>query len=318
MRTSMLEPMTSDLDRCYLGYDPGGNGSHGVAAIRVRGGAVVDRQLATPRVVTDVLDWFLDPDLAQRFGPAVGIGIDTLTYWHSGESGLRRADSCLRDCFDRALNEAFGRKRHTTSVTALNGLRSSMTINGMFVLRRLRDRNHGLYVTETHPKILHWALFGKPYAAYPGNRPSDPPENAMGARRKEILSKIEKWESAHDDWEEMNPRLATVLCLDSKSRADFSPNSESGALDDARTPASCGVPGNDHEWDALISAWAAYRGHEYVQGGAGWEKNLVDGDLVDDEAKIHLDFPAGCVDYRWPGDEEIADVRERHRALIDK
>lgn len=300
--------MTPDIGRCYLGYDPGGNGKHGVAAICVQADAVVKIELDTVDAASDVLKWFLCQNRIARLGPAVGIGVDTLTYWSGGNSGWRKADIHLRDIYPDVKG----------SVASANSLYGSMGLNGMFVLRRLRDRNQCLYVTETHPKVLHRALFCEPYAAYPGKRPSDPPENAMGTKRKKILSKIEKWRSAHNAWKRMNPRLATVLRLDSKGRADVSTNPESGVSEDAPMAAPSGVPGNDHEWDALISAWAAYRGHQFTQGGVGWEKNLVDCDLVDDEARPHLDFPAGCVDYRWPSDEEALNVRKRHCARIDR
>ena len=300
--------MTPDIGRCYLGYDPGGNGKHGVAAIRIQGDAVAEIESDTVDTASEVLKWFLCQNRIARLGPAVGIGVDTLTYWSGGNSGWRNADIHLRDTYRDVAG----------SVASANSLYGSMGLNGMFVLRRLRDRSPCLYVTETHPKVLHWALFCEPYAAYPGERPGDPPENATGEKRKEILSKIDEWQSAHNDWERMNPRLATVLRLDSKGLADFSKNPESGVVEDARMSAPSGVPGNDHEWDALISAWAAYRGHQCTKGGVGWEKNLVDGDLVDDEAKPHVDFPAGRVDYRWPSDEEATNVRERHRALIDR
>ena len=48
---------------------------------------------------------------------------------------------------------------------------------------------------------------------------------------------------------------------------------------------------NEHEWDALFSAWATWQGLD-----GGWANNLMK------EAKGLL-FPAGPVSYFWPPDE---------------
>jgi len=48
---------------------------------------------------------------------------------------------------------------------------------------------------------------------------------------------------------------------------------------------------NDHEWDALISAWATWKG----MSGC-WKTDLMD----DGEMQDNLIFPAGDVKYYWP------------------
>lgn len=67
---------------------------------------------------------------------------------------------------------------------------------------------------------------------------------------------------------------------------------------------------DDHQWDALISAWAAYRGYASKRGRAHW-RNLVDEQEKSKEGqhKSEIVYPAGCVEYRWPNNEEIEGCR---------
>lgn len=278
--------MTSDSNGCWLGYDPGGNGKHGVAAIRVEDGVVTEIELKTADAAHDVVTWFSCRSRAARLGRVLGIGVDTLTYWSGGRSGWRHADSFLRCHYSDVAD----------SVASANSLYGSMGINGMFVLLRLREKSGNLYVTETHPKVLHWALVKKPYAAYPGRRPTE-------------RDKIQEWGNACRGWQEMNPRLAVLLRLDGNRRDDFKPRKT--AYENTRMPTVSGVPRNDHEWDALISAWAAYQGHESKQGRVGWKN------LVDCETQSALVFPAGPVEYRWPDEKAIDVVQPGLRALDD-
>ena len=105
--------MAGDLTGCFLGYDPGGDGKHGVAAITIGlSGRVEDAVCRTRENAHEVLTWFLDR-IAEKeiecveqgtrvLGPVRGLGIDTLTYWSSGKSGLRRADIALRTEYDES------------------------------------------------------------------------------------------------------------------------------------------------------------------------------------------------------------------------
>jgi hypothetical protein len=83
----------------------------------------------------------------------IGIGVDTLTCWSTGESGWRPADRWLREKYKEVRN----------SVVPPNGLRCSMALNGMVVLLSARDRNLDLFITETHPKVLFWSLTRQKY-----------------------------------------------------------------------------------------------------------------------------------------------------------
>lgn len=184
----------------YLGYDPGGNGSHGVA--------VVDTACRPARAAVhtaddaqDAVDWITHlcstaPD---------GMGIDTLLSWELGRSGWRGADLALRARYPQV-------KR---SVTSPNSLHGSMSVQGPAVALRLREEWPGLGVTETHPKLLYFALTGKKY----------------------------EWSRRSD---EMTRWLSREFAL-------------------PPTPIA-----NDHEWDALVSACAAWCGFEGV-----WKTDLT-------------------------------------------
>lgn len=114
----------------FLGYDPGGKGKNGVAAIKVVSDApkVVDK--ATVRDAAEALSWFEAYAKA-----AIVVGIDTLLAW--SPKGGRACDNALRSRYGG------------NSIVAQNSLYSSMTLNGAIVAKRL-----GLPAYESHPKLL--------------------------------------------------------------------------------------------------------------------------------------------------------------------
>lgn len=265
--------MTTDLTGCFLGYDPGGNKKHGVAAIGVESGDVKMAACDTVKTAGDALRW-LQERIARKktecirrgaadLGPVQGLGIDTLTYWSSGRSGLRKADEMLRHVFDPLLRETGAKKHFSSSVVAPNSLYGSMSVNGMFVLRKLRESSEppesssDPWVTETHPKVLFFALSGEKYDY----------ENRRA---------------------EMNRWLAREM------------NMHGHGMEES------GLTKDDHQWDALISAWAAHQGFT-----GNWEANLVAY-----ENRSRLDFPAGPVDYRWPDPAKDDKWRQRWTKLV--
>ena len=129
----------------YLGYDPGGGGAHGVAAID--GGEVFCDTLVTAQ---SAIAWFR-ARCRERAG--IALGVDTLTLWSSGPAGWRPADRALRAAYADVAN----------SVTAPNSLYGAMPIYGAVVMRALSESVQGLRVTETHPKVLYFALTGQLY-----------------------------------------------------------------------------------------------------------------------------------------------------------
>lgn len=86
-----------------IGYDPGGNGKHGVARAKVEDGRIVCVITETLNTVEEVLG-----SICKIEQPLLGIGIDTLTCWATGPSGWRPADRWLRERYP-AVKKAFGR-----------------------------------------------------------------------------------------------------------------------------------------------------------------------------------------------------------------
>ena len=125
----------------FLGYDPGGDGKHGVAAVRI----AEDGSLEVPetdclRDAADVMRW-----LRRQANPRA-LGIDTLLAWSpGGKPGRASGRAC-----DIALRHRY--PEHVKSVIAQNSLYSAMTINGIIVA--MEAQNLGLPIVESHPKLL--------------------------------------------------------------------------------------------------------------------------------------------------------------------
>ncbi len=134
--------------KTILGYDPGGNGAHGVAALSVDDlYTPTEMVVETKRTVDAAIGWF------SQFVDVAGIGIDTLTQWATGQSGWRPADLWLRNHYPSVV----------LSVAAPNSLRGSMVIGGIVVKSWFHSRNPKALISETHPKVLYFALSKQEY-----------------------------------------------------------------------------------------------------------------------------------------------------------
>jgi hypothetical protein len=213
-------------DSIILGYDPGGDHKHGVAALSVVHGAIVKVEVATARAVESALGWFRSRIDASK-PPRIGLGVDTLTVWSTGPSGWRPADRLLRAAYPAAAN----------SVVASNSLYGAMAVNGMLLMARLREQHPTMVISETHPKVLFQALASTRY---------DYRSNAV-----DMGSSLAQWLGA------AVPPLA-----------------------------------NDHEWDAIASAYAAW------QGCCGrWSSDLH---LLHTSPGESLLWPVGRTSFYWP------------------
>jgi len=134
--------------KTILGYDPGGNGGHGVATLFIDDSYTPIEMVAqTLGTANAVIDWF------SQFTNVSGIGIDTLTKWATGASGWRPADLWLRKRYPEVA----------LSVAAPNSLRGSMVIGGMIVESWFYSRYPKALISETHPKVLYFALKNQKY-----------------------------------------------------------------------------------------------------------------------------------------------------------
>jgi hypothetical protein len=131
-----------------FGYDPGGNGGHGVAALSVDDlYNPIKIAVQTQATAKDAIAWF------SQFSDAVGIGIDTITKWATGKSGWRPADLWLRAKYPGVA----------PSVASPNSLYGSMIIGGMVVKSWFFYEYQQAVISETHPKVLYFALKGQKY-----------------------------------------------------------------------------------------------------------------------------------------------------------
>ena len=130
----------------FLGFDPGGLQGFGVACLQ---GEKVEA--ATVSTVAAAMNW---AEAACSIRAPMAAGIDTLLHWCDGPSGWRPADQKLRAIYPAMR----------ASVMSPNGLFGSMSIGGMALAMRLRERWPDILLNETHPKVLMHALGSERYA----------------------------------------------------------------------------------------------------------------------------------------------------------
>ena len=135
------------LTGTLVGYDPGGNGAHGLAIATYQDGEVIELELSTCRTAEKAIAAICVHE------NVLGIGIDTLTCWSTGPSGWRPADRWLKNNYPSITN----------SIASANSLFGSMGLNGMAVLLKLRQTFPGIHVSETHPKVLYFELAQSKY-----------------------------------------------------------------------------------------------------------------------------------------------------------
>ena len=122
-----------NINGTIVGYDPGGNGSQGVAKISISKGQCTEIEVCKLDTAEDVISWIDEVE------DLIGLGVDTIACWSTGPSGWRAADLWLR-------------RRYTEmqqSVVSPNGLFGSMGLNGMAVLASIREKQAGLPISET-------------------------------------------------------------------------------------------------------------------------------------------------------------------------
>ena len=132
--------------RVFAGYDPGGNGAHGVAALTLLSTGRIRAEMRELPTASEALSFF--EACGNRLA---GIGIDSLLGWSLGESGWRPADDFLRREYPDVAR----------SVVAANSLRGSMVANGVAVALALERTFPELFITEVHPEVLRHAVLTK-------------------------------------------------------------------------------------------------------------------------------------------------------------
>lgn len=137
----------SQINGTIVGYDPGGKNKNGLATLRIKESKPIDIRIETAQNSEAVIRKILKTE------NLIGLGVDTLSCWSTGDSGWRPADTWLRNKYPDVRN----------SVTTPNYLSGAMGINGMSVLIEVAKTLNGIFLTETHPKVLYYALTQKIY-----------------------------------------------------------------------------------------------------------------------------------------------------------
>ncbi len=210
------------INGSIVGYDPGGNGKNGFALLRICDCKPVSILIRTLSISEEVINEI-------RSNNVLGLGVDTLSCWCTGSAGWRPADLWLRERYPAVIK----------SIMSPNTLSGSMCIHGMSVLIETANNSRGITLSETHPKVLYYALTQQKY-------------------------------DYRESRAEMDSFLSNVL----------------GGIN-IRTS-------NDHEWDAVISAYALLMGMTGV-----WKNDLHE---LQPEDNSRIVKPCGKTFYYWPDD----------------
>lgn len=131
------------------GYDPGGNDTHGLALLRIKNSkpeSISTTTLSYPETVLNEI----------KTHNIIGIGVDTLSCWCTADLWLRRK-------YPEIIH----------SIMPPNTLAGSMGINGMAVLIEVSKNSPEIILSETHPKVLYYALSNQIYNYYNNNKEMD-------------------------------------------------------------------------------------------------------------------------------------------------
>ena len=210
------------MNGIIAGYDPGGNGKNGLAFLEIQDFIPTKIEILTVNNAESVISKI------SGYSNLIGLGVDTLSCWSTGNSGWRPADIWLRNKYHDVLN----------SIMSPNTLSGSMGLNGMSVLIEISRKSKTVILSETHPKVLYFALTEERY---------DYDQNST----------------------KMDGYLSKKLDLPIKTN-------------------------NDHEWDAVVSAYALLMGIKKL-----WPLDLHTLPTTENERIV---TPCGKTHYFWPGE----------------
>ena len=124
----------AEMDKVWVGADPGGKGSFGLAFVHVSGQLCCYTVSSVEEAVKRIV----------RVGMPLGIGIDAPMWWSAGPGAGR--------CADARLRERYGLSGGT--VQSGNSLRGAALIGGALLASRVREKFPSVRITESHPKAL--------------------------------------------------------------------------------------------------------------------------------------------------------------------
>ena len=128
------------MSEFWVGVDPGGDNNFGLAFL--------DSSGKQPMVCNTVSSVDKAVEQIARRGTPLGLGIDTPMWWTAREKGWRKADEVLKNKYCDVSG----------SVLSINSLRGAALVGGMMLAFRIREKFPDTRITETHPKVLLYAL----------------------------------------------------------------------------------------------------------------------------------------------------------------
>ena len=122
------------MNGCWVGADPGGKGSFGVAFLDAGGGFCCSTVSSVDEAVERIF--------AQ--GEPLGVGIDAPMWWSTRSGGSRKVDEGLRKKY----------RIPSGTVQSVNSLRGAALVGGAMLAFRIRQKFPCTRITESHPKAL--------------------------------------------------------------------------------------------------------------------------------------------------------------------
>ena len=118
----------------WVGADPGGKGSFGLAFLDASGGLCCASVSSVDEAV----------DRITLRGKPLGLGIDAPMWWSTRSGSGRKADEKLRKKYSIPSG----------TVQSVNSLRGAALVGGAMLAFRVRQEFTGTRITESHPKAL--------------------------------------------------------------------------------------------------------------------------------------------------------------------
>lgn len=218
------------MAKFVVGYDPGGAKANGISylelsdELKIRG-----YEYATCSSADEAMCWLFDQ---QKISPneIICAGIDTLMSWAT-VGAFRPMDHFLRQDYPEVSNSIF----------SVNSAFGSMAIQGMVFAHVINECAPNLmFINETHPKVAYYAQTGRrhDYVTRPSYLAAKH-ENGLKTARRPIKKTFNE-EGAARMWNELLQWI----------------NQDAGSS--VYSPAAAAASHEDHEWDALYSAWFTY------------------------------------------------------------
>ncbi len=126
------------MSRFWVGADPGGKDSFGLAFLDVAGALCCTSVSSVDEAAESII----------AKGKPLGLGIDAPMWWSTRRGGGREADEKIR----KGYNIPSG------TVQSANSLRGAALVGGAMLAFRVRQEFPGTRITESHPKALLQAL----------------------------------------------------------------------------------------------------------------------------------------------------------------